>query len=136
MLTGLPPYRWTVVTSASEKIMRSRLAAVRIVAPQRVVSGDMVAQGKPDPECYRKGAALLSRRPEECLVLEDAPAGIRAANAAGCKVLAVATSHPVEELQQADWIVARLDEIEVRFDEMATLQIFFPALMRGSDSPA
>jgi len=136
LLAGLPLYRWTVVTSASEKIMRSRLAAARIVVPSPVVSGDMVAQGKPDPECYRKGAALLSCRTEECLVLEDAPAGIRAAIAAECKVLAVATSHPVEELQQTDWIVARLDEIVVRFDETATLQISFPSLIRGSDSPA
>lgn len=134
LLAGLPPYRWTVVTSASEKMMRSRLAAVGILAPSQVVAGDMVAHGKPDPECYLKGATLLSRRPEECLVIEDAPAGIRAANAAGCKVLAVATSHGVEELRQADWIVARLDLIEVRIDETATLNLSFPALIRGTES--
>ena len=128
LLAGLPPYRWTVVTSASEKMMRSRLASAGIAAPSHAVAGDMVAHGKPDAECYLKGAALLSRRPEECLVIEDAPAGIRAANAAGCKVLAVMTSHRVEELQQADWIVARLAEIEVRIDETATLNISFPAV--------
>jgi sugar-phosphatase len=134
LLAGLPPYRWTVVTSASEKLMRARLAAAGIIVPSQVVAGDMVAHGKPDPECYRKGAALLSRRPEECLVIEDAPAGIRAANAAGCKVLAVTTSHRAEELRQADWIVARLAEIEVRIDETATLNLSFPALVRATDS--
>jgi len=134
LLAGLPPYRWTVVTSASEKLMRSRLALVGIPAPSQVVAGDMVAHGKPHPECYRKGAALLSRLPEECLVIEDAPAGIRAANAAGCKVLAVATSHHEEELREADWIVARLAEIEVRIDETATLNLSFPALVRGTES--
>jgi len=91
-------------------------------------------KGKPDPECYLKGAVLLSRRPEQCLVIEDAPAGIRAANAAGCKVLAVATSHRVEELHEADWIVARLAEIPVRIDETATLNLSFPALVRRTDS--
>jgi sugar-phosphatase len=134
LLAGLPPYRWTVVTSASEKMMRSRLASAGIPAPTQVVAGDMVTHGKPDPECYLKGAALLSRRPEECLVIEDAPAGIRAASAAGCKVLAVATSHCAEELRQADWIVARLNLIEVRIDETATLNLSFPALVRGTDS--
>jgi len=134
LLAGLPPYRWTIVTSASETMMRSRLASVGIPAPSQVVAGDMVTHGKPHPECYLKGAALLSRRPEECLVIEDAPAGIRAANAAGCKVLAVASSHDVEELRQADWIVARLNEIKVRIDETATLNLSFPALVRATDS--
>ena len=63
LLAGLPPYRWTVVTSASENMMRSRLATAGIMLPAQVVAGDMVAHGKPDPECYLKGAALLSRPP-------------------------------------------------------------------------
>ncbi|WP_263377218.1 HAD-IA family hydrolase [Granulicella aggregans] len=134
LLASLPPYRWTVVTSASEKMMRGRLAAAGISTPRQVVAGDMVAHGKPAPECYLKGAALLSRRPEDCLVIEDAPAGISAANAAGCRVLAVVTSHRAEELQQADWIVSSLDQIEVRIDETATLNLSFPALVRRADS--
>jgi sugar-phosphatase len=131
LLGALPQYRWTVVSSASEKIMRSRLAAVGIVAPRHAVGGDSVAQGKPHPEAYLRGAAILSRQPEECLVIEDAPAGIRAAKAARCPVLAIASSHRVEELQEADWIVRSLDLIQVSIDEMATLKIQFPAIQRS-----
>lgn len=105
LLASLPPYRWTVVTSAAETLMRSRLAAVGIVVPRHTVGGDTVKRGKPDPEGYLRGAALLSRQPHECLVIEDAPTGILA----GCQVLAVASSHDIEDLRQADWIVASLD---------------------------
>jgi mannitol-1-/sugar-/sorbitol-6-phosphatase len=95
------------------------------------VGGDSVVQGKPPPEGYLRGAAILSRQPEECLVLEDAPAGNRAAKAARCQVLAIASSHPVEELQEADWIVRSLDQIQVSIDETATLKIQFPAIQRS-----
>jgi sugar-phosphatase len=131
LIGALPQYRWTVVTSASEKIMHSRLAAVGIVAPRHAVGGDSVVQGKPHPECYLRGATILSRKPEECLVLEDAPAGIRAAKAARCPVLAIASSHRVEELQEADWIVQSLDQIQVSIDETATIKLQFPALQRS-----
>jgi len=114
--------------------MRSRRASIGIAAPSQVVAGDMVAHGKPDPSAISRGAALLSRRPEECLVIEDAPAGIREANAAGGKVLAVATSTVRKSCGRRDWIVARLDDIEVCIDETATLNLSFPALLRGTDS--
>ena len=131
LLGALPQYRWTIVTSASEKIMRSRLAAVGIVAPRHAVGGDSVVRGKPHPEGYLRGAAILSRRPDECMVIEDAPAGIRAAKAATCQVLAIASSHRVEELEEADWIVRSLDQIQVSIDETATLKIQFPAIQRS-----
>jgi mannitol-1-/sugar-/sorbitol-6-phosphatase len=131
LLGALPQYRWTVVTSASEKIMRSRLAAIGIVAPRHAVGGDSVVQGKPHPEGYLRGAAILSRRPDECMVIEDAPAGIRAAKAATCQILAIASSHRVEELEEADWIVRSLDQIQVSIDETATLKIQFPAIQRS-----
>lgn len=130
LLASLPPYRWTVVTSASEAMMRNRLAASGIAAPARVVAGDHVAQGKPHPECYRRGAALLSRSPSDCVVVEDAPAGVRAAKAAGCEVVAVLTSHTSEELREADWIVESLREIAVRIDDTAMLKLSFKARVR------
>ena len=81
LLRTLLPYRWTVVTSASESMMRDRLRGAGIVAPAQVVAGDHVAKGKPDPEGYRRGAALLSRSPADCVVIEDAPAGVRGGEA-------------------------------------------------------
>lgn len=132
LLAELPPYRWTVVTSASEKMMRSRLAAAGIAAPRHAVGGDSVHAGKPDPEGYLRGAAMLGRRPEECLVIEDAPAGIRAGKAAGCPVLAIASSHDFDDLLEANWIVRSLDQLVLEIDaETATLNLQFPALLRS-----
>ncbi len=128
LLRSIPSHRWTIVTSASEKMMRSRLASVGIVSPKSIVGGDSVTRGKPDPEGYLRGAALLTRSPHECLVVEDAPAGIRAGRSAGSQVLAVASSHDIEELWQADWIVASLDQIQLSIGDSAILKLRFPAL--------
>ncbi len=131
LLHTLPPYRWTVVTSASESMMRDRLGAAGIVAPARVVAGDYVAKGKPDPEGYRRGAALLSRSPGDCVVIEDAPAGVRAGKRAGCRVIGVLSSHAPDELQETDWLVQSIDQLSVQIDESATLKLSFPALIRS-----
>ena len=128
LLAMLPPSRWTVVTSASEKMMRSRLAAAGITAPQQAIGGDAVRVGKPHPEGYLRGAAILSQPAHRCLVIEDAPAGIRAGKLAGCQVLAVASSHRADELQDADWIISSLEHIQISVDRSATLTLRFTAL--------
>ena len=131
LLASIPPYRWTVVTSASEKLMRGRLTAAGITAPRHAVGGDTITLGKPYPEGYLRGAGILTRRPEECLVIEDAPAGVRAGKAAGCQVLAVASSHRPDELEEADWIIASIDQIVVTVDaQTADLRLRFPAIQR------
>ena len=135
LLASIPSYRWTVVTSASESMMRSRLAAAGITAPRQAVGGDTVRFGKPNAEGYLRGAAILTRQPQECLVIEDAPAGIRAGKAAGCSVLAVASSHRPEELQEADWIVASIDRIHVEIHpETAALNLSFPTILSRNRS--
>jgi sugar-phosphatase len=73
----------------------------------------MVERGKPDPEPYRRGAELLGFRPEECVVVEDAPSGVAAGNAAGCRTLAVLGTEPVERLREADWVVESLENLTV-----------------------
>ena len=113
LLASLPPDRWSIVTSASERILRYRLGLFGIALPNHIVTADHVTRGKPDPEPYRLGAEQLGIPPAECLVLEDAPAGIRSAKTAGCQVLAVASSHPPAELQQADWILPALNQLAV-----------------------
>ena len=111
ILETLPERYWTVVTSATERLARSRMKAGGIPVPSRMITADMVAKGKPDPEPYRRGAELLGLKPEECLVIEDSAAGARAGHAAGCKVLATLFSHSVESLIAADWIVRSLEDV-------------------------
>jgi HAD superfamily hydrolase (TIGR01509 family) len=66
------------------------------------VSGAEVARGKPAPDIFLAAAERLGVAPENCLVFEDAPAGIRAAHAAGMRAIALLTSHAREELAEAD----------------------------------
>lgn len=77
------------------------------------VTSEDVTQGKPHPDVFLKAAARLSVDPTRCVVFEDAHVGIAAARAGGMKVVGVATTHPAEELTQADVVVHRLDELEV-----------------------
>jgi sugar-phosphatase len=111
LLELLPQKYWTVVTSATSRLARARMEAGGIPVPERIITADMVAHGKPDPEPYVKGAALLGLPPAECLVIEDAASGARAGHAAGCKVLATLFSHSVESLAAADWIVSSLEDV-------------------------
>ncbi len=114
ILEALPEKYWTVVTSATERLARARMADGGIPVPARIITADMVTRGKPDPEPYRRGAELLGRRPEECLVIEDSASGAKAGHAAGCKVLATLFSHSLESLSAADWIVKSLEDVHVR----------------------
>ncbi len=70
-----------------------------------VVNSSHIKKGKPDPEIYLKTASLLGVSPKNCLVFEDAVVGINSAKAAGMKVIAVATTHPKDELGRADLII-------------------------------
>ena len=114
ILDVLPANRWTVVTSATEKLARSRLDHGGIPVPERIVSAEDVSDGKPHPEPYRKGAALLGFNPADCLVIEDSASGATAGHAAGCQVLATLHSHSLESLSDADWIVGSLENVAVR----------------------
>ena len=113
LLAELPLERWAIVTSATQRLLRARLAAAGLPIPTRLISGDMVERGKPDPEPYRRGAELLGFVPSECIVVEDAPSGVGAGKAAGARVLAVLGTHSAEELKQADWIAASLEDLTV-----------------------
>jgi sugar-phosphatase len=113
LLESLPAHHWAIVTSATRRLLLGRLKAARLPVPDRIISGDQVKKGKPDPEPYRRGAELLKAQPEDCLVVEDAPSGVRAGVAAGCRVLGVLGTHKAEELRQAgaSWIVESLTKV-------------------------
>ena len=76
-----------------------------------VICGSDVTHGKPDPEVFLSGAAALGLEPERCVVIEDAFAGIEAARRAGMKVVGVATTNPIESLNQCDMEVVSLEEV-------------------------
>jgi mannitol-1-/sugar-/sorbitol-6-phosphatase len=113
LLEGLPPERWAIVTSATRRLLLGRLVAAGLPVPERIISADMVERGKPDPEPYRRGAKLLGFRPEECVVVEDAPSGVGAGIAAGCRVLGVLGTHSLDELREASWVVSSLEGLVV-----------------------
>ena len=113
LLESLPPERWAIVTSATRRLLLARLTAAGLPVPERIISGEMVERGKPDPEPYRRGAELLGFRPEECVVVEDAPSGVGAGKAAGCRVLGVLGTHSAAELHGADWVVGSLEGLAV-----------------------
>jgi sugar-phosphatase len=126
LLEGLPPERWAIVTSATKRLLLGRLAMAGLPVPTRLISGDMVERGKPDPEPYRRGAALLGFEPHGCVVVEDAPSGVGAGLAAGCRVLGTLGTHSAEELKEATWITESLDGVRVVVGEGGLELRFIP----------
>lgn len=122
LLAAAPPGRWAVVTSAGRTLAKVRLAAAGIDAP-RVVTIDDVSRGKPDPEPFLLGAKLLGVPPEDCLVFEDAPAGLASARAAGAKTIAVTSTHTADQLD-ADWVVPNLTGIRVEPAADGRIRVF------------
>lgn len=88
-----------------------------LAKPEHLVSAESVANGKPDPTCYKMGLEKLglSNAASDVLVLEDSPAGIKAGKDAGCKVLGLVTSHTAEQVLAAepDWVVKDLKSVKV-----------------------
>jgi sugar-phosphatase len=113
LLDALPPSHWAAVTSGPRSLMAARLAAARLPAPKLLIGAEDVSTGKPSPESYLKAAAALGFEARECLVVEDAPAGVGAGRAAGAQVLAVTTTHRAAELADADVIVTNLSCVSV-----------------------
>lgn len=109
LLRELPPDAWAIVTSGDAERVRARLLAGRAQAPAVLVDGSSVSQGKPHPEGYLLAASRLGVDPGECVVVEDAPAGVEAGLAAGMNVVALTTSHPARALARATLIVSSLE---------------------------
>jgi mannitol-1-/sugar-/sorbitol-6-phosphatase len=114
LLAELPANRWTVVTSATERLARIRLAQAGVPVPSSLITAESVTLGKPDPAPYRAGAALLGFPPQDCVVFEDAASGARAGRAAGCTVIATTFSHPAESLEAAHYLVEDVTGVAVK----------------------
>ncbi|WP_375388923.1 HAD-IA family hydrolase [uncultured Amnibacterium sp.] len=114
LLAALPADRWAVATSCSAPLAAARLAATGIEPPVLITASD-TARGKPDPAPYLAAAARLGVDPADCLVVEDAVAGVLAGRAAGCATLGVLGSVPAAQLP-ADVVVADLLGVRVERD--------------------
>ena len=106
LLASLPPDRWALVTSSTRPLAEVRLRTGGHAKPKHIITSSDIVHGKPHPEPFLKAAAMLNVAPGDCVVVEDAPAGIQAGRAAGCRVLALRTTMSDEVLARAhpDWI--------------------------------
>jgi sugar-phosphatase len=94
LLAALPRDRWGIVTSGPRRLALARLGAAGLPIPRTLITADDVVAGKPDPAPFRLAADRIGRPPARCLAIEDAPAGITSARAAGCLTLGVLTTYP------------------------------------------
>ena len=117
LIRSIPDGRWCVVTSGTHLLAAARLRLAGLPTPRVLVTADEVSNGKPHPEPYLKGAQLLGFDPVDCLVIEDAPAGIQSAHAGGMKAIGVTSTFPASELHEADAVVSALQQIRVRVQD-------------------
>ncbi len=118
LVRSLPPDAWAIATSGTRNTAMTRLRHTSLPVPSVLITADDVKRGKPNPEAYLLAAAKLEVRPERCVVVEDAPAGVSAAHAAGMRVIAVATTHSQIELGEADIRAERLVDIRISLSEV------------------
>ena len=104
---------WAIVTSGSVPVAHARHAAGELARPEVFITAELVARGKPNPDPYLLGAEKLGLKPEECVVVEDAPAGVLSGLAAGCKVIAVNAPDDTPKLEQVDLVLKSLAVLQV-----------------------
>ena len=126
-LNQLPPDRWAIVTSCTRPLAEVRIQAAGLPIPQYFLTSNDITRGKPDPEPYIKGAALLGLTPPECVVVEDVPAGIRSGKSAGARVIAFRSTSRDSELLSAgaDWILDNCGDMSVVADKGKKLVLEF-----------
>jgi mannitol-1-/sugar-/sorbitol-6-phosphatase len=115
LLHAIPADRWAIVTSCTRPLAEVRIRVAGLPWPKQLVTSADVQRFKPDPDPYLKGAELLKFAPADCLVVEDAPAGIRSGKAAGASVLALRTTDVDPQLSAAgaNWIVNDLASVQL-----------------------
>lgn len=124
LLASLPENRWTIVTSCTRPLAEVRIRAAGLPLPKKLITSNDITHGKPHPEPYLKGAAILGFPPEECVVLEDVPAGVRAGKASGARVIGFTTTVAEAALREAgaDWVLNNCADIR-RLDRGQDLKL-------------
>src|ERR1700683_3597932 len=107
LLSALPRQRWTIVTSCSRRLAEVRLKTSGLPRPEVFVTSSDIQNGKPAPDPYLQGAEVLGFKARDCVVVEDAPAGVRSGKAEGARVIGLCTTLAAQELWDAgaDWVV-------------------------------
>ncbi len=123
LVKSIPEGRWGVVTSGSRLLAANRLRYCGLPVPGVLVTSDDVTYGKPHPEPYLMGAKLLGLSPSECLVIEDAPAGIESARAGGMTVVGIMSTYGAEALRRANAVVQTLALIRASFNGAGKLTV-------------
>lgn len=116
LIASLPMPQWAVVTSGTRAVATFRLGVGEIPMPNVLIAADDVSRGKPDPEGYLRGAALLGFAPSDCIVVEDAPAGIEAARAAGMRSIGIASTFPASALTRATVVLNAITDVSAAVD--------------------
>ena len=113
LVRTFPPGHWAVVTSCTKRLAHRRLLTAGLPVPTHFVTASDIQRGKPDPEPYLKGAQSLGLAASDCVVVEDAPAGIRSGRAAGARVIALRTTAQEADLREAGahWVVDDLSSL-------------------------
>jgi mannitol-1-/sugar-/sorbitol-6-phosphatase len=115
LLSSLPQDRWTIVTSCTRRLAEVRIKAAGLPLPRVMITSSDIAHGKPHPEPYLKAASILGFAASDCIVLEDAQAGIRSGKAAGARVIAFTTTVQESVVRDAgaDWILRNCADIRL-----------------------
>lgn len=121
-LNALPSESWAIVTSAPRSLALARMKAAGIPVPAVLVAAEDVSRGKPAPDCFRLGAERLGVDARDCLVFEDAPAGISAAEAAQAAVMVISATH-AHPLPTHHAAIAGYDDVGITIDERGWLAL-------------
>ena len=123
LIALLPRDRWAIVTSGAREVARRRLAAAGLPVPRVLVAGEDAPRGKPDPGGYLLAADRLGFAPSSCLAIEDSPAGVMSARAAGMTVIALTTAASDDTAAPADGHIRSLRSLRVRIVEPAGIDV-------------
>jgi len=115
---------WAIVTSGTRPLVTGWLDVMKLAHPKNIVTAEDVPNGKPDPACYKMGEKklLLQEQKPSIVVFEDAPAGVRSGKAAGFTVVALHTTHSLEQLVEAraDYIVKDMRSVTLKSWDQTT----------------
>src|SRR3979411_48176 len=123
LIRSIPEGRWGVVTSGTRLLASARLRFGGLPVPKILVTAEGGTNGKPHPEPYLTGAKRMGVNPSDCLVIEDAPAGIQSARAGGRKVVGITSTYAAARLNEADFVIQRLPQIQVAVNGTGVLEI-------------
>lgn len=104
---------WAIVTSGTLPVASARIKAAALPTPKVLVTPEQLQKGKPDPEPFLLGAKKLGLPAQQCLVFEDAPAGVMAGHLAECTVIALQTHFAAEQLPQANYYIDSLEDLRI-----------------------